>query len=83
MTKICMKRKKLKNELRSIQKKYSFLPQSGKRKAKGGHTALYKATLENLELKDVKMIYKGDFNTKGNTGVQELFLIIIIISISQ
>ena len=58
------KEKKLKNKLRSIQKKYSFLPQNGKRKAKGGHTALYKATLENLELKDVKMIYKGDFNTK-------------------
>ena len=64
MIKICMKRKKLKNELRSIQKKYSFLPQNGKRKAKGGHTALYKATLENLELMDVTMIYKGDFNTK-------------------
>ena len=77
------KEKKLKNKLRSIQKKYSFLPQNGKRKAKGGHTALYKATLENLELKDVKMIYKGDFNTKkGNTGVQELFLMITTISIS-
>ena len=56
--------KKLKKKLRSIQKKYSFLPQNEKRKAKGGHTALYKAVLEDFELKDVKMIYKGDFNTK-------------------
>tara|TARA_B100001057_G_scaffold458345_1_gene507492 strand:+ start:111 stop:1616 length:1506 start_codon:yes stop_codon:yes gene_type:complete len=56
--------KKLKDELRSIQKKYSFLPQNGKRKAKGGHTALYKATLEDLEIRNIKMIYKGDFNTK-------------------
>ena len=56
--------KKLKSKLRSIQKKYSFLPQNGKRKAKGGHTALYRATLVDLELKDLKMIYKGDFNTK-------------------
>jgi glucose/arabinose dehydrogenase len=56
--------KKLKNKLRSIQKKYSFLPQNKKRKAKGGHTALYKAILEGFELKDIKMIYKGDFNTK-------------------
>ena len=56
--------KKLKNKLRSIQKKYSFLPQSGRRKAKGGHTALYISTLEGLELKNTRMIYKGDFNTK-------------------
>ena len=56
--------KKLKKKLRSIQKKYSFIPQNGKRKSKGGHTALYKAVLEDFELKDVKMIYKGDFNTK-------------------
>ena len=40
--------KKLKSKLRSIQKKYSFLPQNGKRKAKGGHTALYRATLVDL-----------------------------------
>ena len=40
------------------------MPQNGKRKAKGGHTALYKATLVDLELKDIKMIYKGEFNTK-------------------
>ena len=56
--------KKLKNKLRSIQKKYSFLPQSGRRKATGGHTALYISTLEGLELKNTRMIYKGDFNTK-------------------
>ena len=56
--------KKLKNKLRFIQKKYSFLPQNGKRKAKGGHTALYKATLVDLEIINIKMIYKGDFNTK-------------------
>ena len=56
--------KKLKNKLRSIQKKYSFLPQSGRRKPKGGHTALYISTLEGLELKNTRMIYKGDFNTK-------------------
>ena len=56
--------KKLKENLRSIQKKYSFLPQNGKRKAKGGHTALYKATLNDLELINLQMIYKGDFNTK-------------------
>ena len=56
--------KKLKNKLRSIQKKYSFLPQSGRRKSKGGNTALYISTLEGLELKNTRMIYKGDFNTK-------------------
>ena len=61
--------KKLKSKLRSIQKKYSFLPQNGKRKAKGGHTALYRATLVDLELKDLKMIYKGDFNTKKGTAL--------------
>ena len=55
---------RLKKELRSIQKKYSFLPQNGKRKTKGGHTALYKAILNDFELIDLQMIYKGDFNTK-------------------
>ena len=62
--KLFEKEKKLKNKLRSLQKKYSFLPQNGKRKAKGGHTALYKATLVDLEIINIKMIYKGDFNTK-------------------
>ena len=62
--KLYQEEKKLKDKLRALQKKYSFLPQNGKRKAKGGHTALYKATLVDLELKDIKMIYKGEFNTK-------------------
>ena len=62
--KLYKEEKKIKNELRSIQKKYSFLPQNGKRKSKGGNTALYKATLKDYELIDLEMIYKGDFNTK-------------------
>ena len=55
---------KLKSELRDIQSRYSFIPQNGKRKKKGGHTALYMAKLVDFELKNLKMIYKGDYNTK-------------------
>ena len=58
------KKDKLKSELRDIQSRYSFIPQNGKRKKKGGHTALYIAKLVDFELKNLKMIYKGDYNTK-------------------
>ena len=59
-----LERESLKLELRDIQRRYTFTPQNGKRKKKGGHTALYKADLADFELKNLKMIYKGDFNTK-------------------
>ena len=72
---------KLKSELRDIQSRYSFIPQNGKRKKKGGHTALYMAKLVDFELKNLKMIYKGDYNTKkGQHGDQELHLTIKDIS---
>ena len=42
---------------------------------KGGTTALYCAKLNENSLSNLKLLYKGQPNTKrGNTGVQELFL---------
>ena len=73
MMKNYIKKKKAKDKLRALQKKYSFLLKMVKEKQRVD-TPLYKATLVDLGLKDIKMIYKGNLIQKrGNVRFENYF----------